>query len=139
MDGHTTASRYILCRSSADIDPVSTLEAAAIGLSEDIAELRADGGLPSEVHFVVNIVCQQQILEVVVTGLSVDDDPDREAIRSVVDALFELGSMHNIVYLDCETPPLFTQRIVLVDHEGRPFAAKIGAASGDVDLLYKVP
>lgn len=31
------------------------------------------------------------------------------------------------------TPPLFTQRILLVGTDGRPFSAMMGAAVGDVE------
>lgn len=44
-----------------------------------------------------------------------------------MNTLFELASDHNIITLDTTLPPLFTQRIVLVDPYGQPFAAKAGA------------
>lgn len=53
-----------------------------------------------------------------------------------------MGSYHNIVALDGVTPPLFTQRILLVDADGRPFSAMVGAAVGDVEpvtTLYVPP
>ncbi|MEV6825579.1 hypothetical protein [Amycolatopsis sp. NPDC051102] len=112
-----------------------TLEAAAVRLAEDIAELRIDGGLPAHVCTVITVLPQQRVLEIRVEGLSIEADPDRTIIREVTHALFELASYHNIVALDATTPPLFTQRILLVDSDGRPFSAMIGAAVGDVDAV----
>jgi hypothetical protein len=109
------------------------LEAAAVRLSEDIAELRRDGGIPEHVRTVIGILPQQRVLEIRVEGLSVEADPDRTTIREVTNALFELASYHNIVALDSATPPLFTQRILLVGTDGRPFSAMLGAAVGDVE------
>jgi hypothetical protein len=49
-----------------------------------------------------------------------------------------LASYFNIVSLDGATPPLFTQRILLLDTDGRPFSAMVGAAVGDVESRYEV-
>jgi hypothetical protein len=46
-----------------------------------------------------------------------------------------LASCFNIVALDGETPPLFTQRILLVGVDGRPISAMVGVAVGDVGPL----
>jgi hypothetical protein len=54
-------------------------------------------------------------------------------IREVTNTLFELASYFNIVALDGATPPLFTQRILLVGTDGRPFSALVGAAVGEVE------
>src|SRR5947208_13651403 len=112
-----------------------TLEAAAVRLAEDIAELRVDGGLPAHVCTVITVLPQQRVLEIRVEGLSVEADPDRTTIREVTHALFELASYHNIVALDATTPPLFTQRILLIGSDGRPFSAMIGSGVGDVDSV----
>jgi hypothetical protein len=56
----------------------------------------------------------------------------------VTHALFELASDHNIVGLDATTPPLFTQRILLVGTDGRPFCAMIGAGVGDMEPVTRV-
>jgi hypothetical protein len=109
------------------------LEAVAVRLSDDIAELRDEGGIPQYVRTVIGILPQQRVLEIRVEGLSVEADPDRTTIREVTNALFELASYHNIVALDSATPPLFTQRILLVGTDGRPFSAMLGAAVGDVE------
>jgi hypothetical protein len=108
------------------------LEAAAVRLTEDIAELRDDGGIPAYVRTVIEILPQQRVLEVRVEGMSVEADPYRTTIREVTSTLFELASYFNIVALDGITPPLFTQRILLVGADGRPFSAMVGAAVGDV-------
>jgi hypothetical protein len=105
----------------------------AVGKAEDIAELRDEGGIPQQVRTVIGILPRQRVLEIRVEGLSVEADPDRTVIREVINALFELGSYHNIVALDGATPPLFTQRILLVGTDGRPFSAMMGAAVGDVE------
>jgi hypothetical protein len=47
-----------------------------------------------------------------------------------------MASYHNIVALDGTTPPLFTQRILLVGTDGRPFSAMVGTAAGDVETRY---
>jgi hypothetical protein len=49
-----------------------------------------------------------------------------------------LASYFNIVSLDGATPPLFTQRILLLDTDGRPFSAMVGPAVGDVESRYEV-
>jgi hypothetical protein len=105
--------------------PGYTPEAAAVRLAEDITELRDDGGIPPHVHTVITVLPQQRVLEIQVEGLSVEADPDRTT------ALFELASYHNIVALDATTPPLFIQRIVLVDADGRPFSAMMGTGVGE--------
>jgi hypothetical protein len=109
------------------------LEAAAVRLAEDITELRADGGIPARVHTVITVLPHQRVLEIQVEGLSIDADPDRTTIRDVAYALFELASYHNIIALDAVTPPLFTQRILLLDTDGRPFCAMLGTGVGDVE------
>jgi hypothetical protein len=109
------------------------LEAVAVRLSDDIAELRDEGGIPQYVRTVIGILPQQRVLEIRVEGLSAEADPDRTTIREVTNALFELASYHNIVALDGATPPLFTQRILLVGTDGRPFSAMMGAAVGEVE------
>lgn len=107
------------------------LEAIAVQLSDDIAKLRDGGGLPDNVRTCVTVVPEQRVLEVRVEGLAVDTDWDRTASRNVMNALFELGSEHNIITLDTVSPPLFTQRILLVDPCGQPFAAKVDAGMGE--------
>ncbi len=107
------------------------LEAIAVQLSADIAELREDGGLPEHLRTCVTVLPQHRVLEIRVEGLSIDTDPDRTTSREVMNTLFELASDHNIITLDTTSPPLFTQRILLVDHYGQPFAAKVGAGMGE--------
>jgi len=111
------------------------MEAAAVRLADDIAELRDDGGIPAHVSTVITVLPQQRVLEIRVEGLSVETDPDRTTIREVTHTLFELASYHNIVALDATTPPLFTQRILLIGSDGRPFSAMIGSGIGDVDSV----
>jgi hypothetical protein len=129
----STVDCLVLWGARAEVGPGYTLEAAAVRLSQDIAELRRDGGIPEHVRTVIGILPQQRVLEIRVEGLSVEADPDRTTIRAVTNALFELASYHNIVALDPATPPLFTQRILLIGTDGRPFSAMIGAAVGDVE------
>lgn len=50
-------------------------------LTEDIAELRDEGGIPANVRTVIEILPQQRVLEIRVEGLSVEADPDRTTIR----------------------------------------------------------
>ncbi|WP_158853145.1 hypothetical protein [Saccharothrix deserti] len=106
------------------------LEAIAVQLSDDIVSLRENGGLPHHVRTRITVLPRQRILEILVEGLSVETDPDRTTSREVMNTLFELASDHNIITLDAASPPLFTQRIMLVDHHGHPFAAKVGAGMG---------
>jgi hypothetical protein len=80
------------------------VEAAAVRLAEDIAELRNDGGIPPHVHTVITVLPQQRVLEIRVEGLSVEADPDRTTIRQVTNTLFELASYRNIIALDATTP-----------------------------------
>jgi hypothetical protein len=83
------------------------------------------------VRTVITVLPQQWVLEIRVEGLSVEADPD----RTTTSALFELASDHNIVALDATTPPLFTQRILLVGSDGQPFSAMIGAGVGEVETV----
>ena len=130
-----TADCLVLWGARAGVGVGYTVEPAAARLVEDIAELREDGGIPTHVCTVITVLPQQRVLEIRVEGLSFEADPDRTTIREVTQALFELVSYHNIVALDATTPPLFTQRILLVDSHGRPFSAMIGSAVGDVDAV----
>jgi len=127
------ADGMVVLGASAGTGPGYTLEAVAVRLAEDIAELRADGGIPAYVHTVITVLPRQRVLEIQVEGLSIDADPDRTTIRQVTNTLFEIASFHNIIALDATTPPLFTQRILLLDTGGRPFHAMLGAGIGDVE------
>lgn len=111
------------------------IRAFPVGKLGDIAEFRDDGGLPEHVRTVITVLPQRRVLEIRVEGLSVEADPDRTTIREVTNALFELASDYNIVALDAATPPLFTQRILLVDSDGRPFSAMMGTGLGDVGTV----
>lgn len=130
-----TMDHLVLCGVQAGVGPGYTLEAAAVRLADDIAELRADGGIPREVRTIITVLPQPRVLEIRVEGLSIDADSDRTTSRDVLRAVFELASDHNIVSLDGTTPPLFTQRILLIGPDGRPFAAMVGAAIGDVEKV----
>lgn len=125
----------VLWGACAGVGPGYTLEAVAVRLAADIRQLRDDGGIPSHVRTVTTVLPQQRVLEIRVEGLSVETDPDRIAIREVTNTLFELASYHNIITLDAVTPPLFTQRILLVDSDGRPFSAMVGAGVGDIKTI----
>ena len=128
----STVDCLVLWGARAGIGPGYTLEAAAVGLCENIAELRDEGGIPHHVRTVITILPQEQVLEIRVEGLSVEADPNRTTIREVTNTLFEIASYYNIIGLDAAVPPLFTQRILLVGSDGRPFSAMIGAGVGDV-------
>jgi hypothetical protein len=131
----STVDCLVLWGARAGVGPAYTVEAAAVRLAAEIAELRDDGGIPADVHTVITVLPKQRVLEIRVEGLLVEADPDRTTIREVTNALFELASDHNIVALDATTPPLFTQRILLVDSDGQPFSAMIGAGVGDVESV----
>ena len=131
----STVDCLVLWGARAGVGSGYTVEAAAVRLAEDIAELRDDGGIPPHVHTVITVLPQQRVLEIRVEGLSVEADPDRTTIRDVTTALFELASHHNIVALDATIPPLFTQRNLFVGTDGRPFAAMMGAGVGDVETV----
>ena len=135
----STVEHLVVWGARAGVGPGYTLEAAAVRLTEDIAELRDEGGIPAYVRTVIEILPQQRVLEIRVKGLSVETDPDRTTIREVTSTLFELASYHNIVALDGATPPLFTQRILLVGTDGRPFSAMVGVAVGDVEHVTTQP
>ncbi|GAB2677201.1 hypothetical protein GCM10027271_42530 [Saccharopolyspora gloriosae] len=111
-----------------------SLEATAVRLADAITELRADDGLPAHINTRIEINPQQRELVLRVWGLSVEADPDRTQIRYVMLTLFELASFHNIVPLDT-TAPLFTLKILLIDHCERPVAGLVGSGVGDVERL----
>ena len=128
-----TIENCVIWGHRAGVGPGYTLEAAAVRLAADIAELGNVEGIPPHVYTAITVLPQQQMLEIRVDGLSVEADPDRTMIREVMNTLFELVSYHNTIALDATTPPLFTQRILLVDADGSPFAAMMGAGVGDVE------
>lgn len=86
----STIDHLVLRGAQAGIGPGYTLEAAAVRLADDIAELRDGGGFPSHVRTVITVLPQQRVLEIRVEGLSVEADPDRTTIREVTNTLFEL-------------------------------------------------
>ncbi|GLY68726.1 hypothetical protein [Amycolatopsis taiwanensis] len=131
----STVDSLVVWGARAGVGPGYTLEAVAVRLANDIAELRDDGGIPADVRTMTTVLPQQRVLEIRVEGLSVEADPDRTTIREVANTVFELASYHNIAPLDDTAPPLFTQRILLVGPDGRPFAALLGAAIGDVETV----
>lgn len=110
--------------------PGYTLEAAAVRLATDITEVRDHGGIPSHVRTVITVLPQQRMLEIRVEGLTVE--ADRTTIREITNTLFALASDHNIATLDTTTPPLFTQRILIMNSDGLPFHAMLGACVGTV-------
>lgn len=134
-----TVDNLVLMGPLAAIGPGYTLEAIAVRLAQDIAELRDDGGIPLQAHTEITVLPCQRVLEIRVDGLSLEADPDRTTIREVMNTLFELASYHNIVALDGNHPPLYSQRILLLDSDGRPFVALIGAGIGDVEPLPNPP
>ncbi|MEC3974952.1 hypothetical protein [Amycolatopsis sp. H20-H5] len=129
----STVDFLVVWGTRAGVGPGYTLEAVAVRLAEDIGELRDDGGIPPHVRTVITVLPQQRVLEIRVNGLSIEADPDHTTSRDVMNTLFELASYHNIIALDATTPPLFTQRILLVGTDGHPFAAMMGAGVGDVE------
>jgi hypothetical protein len=134
-DSESTVDGLIVRGARTGTGPGFTLEAAAVRLATDIAALRDDGGIPSHVRTVITVLPQQRILEIRVEGLSVHADPDRTTIHEITSTLFVLASDYNIAPLDTTTPPLFTQRILLLDPDGRPFHAMLGTCVGDVETL----
>lgn len=105
-------------------------------LSEDIAELRSSGGIPAHVRTVVSALIPQRVLVIEIFGLSRKADPQRRNARAVMMAIFELVSAHNIVALDNDGETLFSQRILVVDTDGRPYAGLVGAAMGAVEPMF---
>jgi hypothetical protein len=131
----STVDSVVVWDTRAGVGPGFTVEAAAVRLADDIAELREDGGIPPDVRTVIAVLPQERVLEIRVEGLSVEADPDRTTIREVANTLFEITSYYNIIGLDTAVRPLFTQRILLVGDDGRPFYAMIGAGVGDVETI----
>jgi hypothetical protein len=58
------------------------MEAAAVRLAQDIAELRHDGGIPAHVRTVITVLPQQRVLEIRVEGLSSHHHPRSDPTRS---------------------------------------------------------
>jgi hypothetical protein len=57
----STVDCLILWGARAGIGPGYTLEAAAVRLAADIAELRDDGGIPAHVRTVITVLPQQRV------------------------------------------------------------------------------
>jgi hypothetical protein len=131
----STVDCRVVWGARAGVGPGFSVETAAARLTDDIAELREDGGIPPHVRTVITVLPQERVLEIRVEGLSVEADPDRTTIREVTNTLFEIASYYNLIGLDAAVPPLFTQRILLVGNDGRPFSAMIGAGVGDVETM----
>jgi len=115
--------------------PGYTLEAAAVRLSEDITELREEGGIPQHVRTVIGILPGQRVLEIRVEGLSVEADPDRTIIREGDQYAVRVGKLR-----EHRGPQRHARRCspnvsCLVGADGRPFSAMIGAAVGDVESV----
>ena len=89
----STVDCLVLWGARTGVGPGYTVEAAAVRLTQDIAESRNDGGIPPHVHTVITVLPQQRVLEIRVEGLSVEADPDRTTIREVTNTLFELAQL----------------------------------------------
>lgn len=59
-----TVDCLVLWGARAGVGPGYTVEAAAVRLAEDIAELRANGGNPAYVHMVITVLLHQRVLEI---------------------------------------------------------------------------
>ena len=79
----STVDCFVFWGARAGVGLGYTVEAVAVRLADDIAELRNDGGIPEYVRTVITVLPQQRVLEIRVEGLSVEADPDRTTIREV--------------------------------------------------------
>jgi hypothetical protein len=128
-----TTDRAIVRGAKAGDGPGYTLEAIAVRISHDITEARERGDLPAYTRTVVTVLPWRRMLHIRVEGF--DTVPPRATSRAVITTLFDLVSAYNIIPLDSFELPMFTQHIVLVDPDGQPLAAIVGAGAGEVEPL----
>ncbi|HET6500121.1 MAG TPA: hypothetical protein VFG87_05075 [Amycolatopsis sp.] len=80
----------------------------------------------------IDVGPEERLLDILITGLSPDNDPDRRETVSALCTLFELASHANVIDITGAIAPMFTNRILAVDGQGVPFAGLIGAGMGDI-------
>lgn len=100
----STVDHLVLWAARAGVGLGYTLEAAAVRLAEDIAELRDDGGIPAHVRTVITVLPQQRVLEIQIEGLSIEAAPDRTTISEVTHALFELPATTTLLHSTPQRP-----------------------------------
>lgn len=122
--------RVVVCGDRAGVGSGYTLEASAVRLAIGITELRENGVLPEHVRTVTTVLPQQAVLEIQVQGLGRDAGTCLASLLRMAGALFDLASRYNVVPLDPLVPPLFQQRVVLMDSGGREVLSLVGAAAG---------
>jgi hypothetical protein len=111
-----------------------SLPAIALHIVHEVGELRALGDFPEQASVHVDVDLSHDRLDILVTGLSPETDPDRVATMTSLRAVFEIASHANVVDVTCTVAPLFTNRILAIDTDGMPYAGLIGAGIGDIHL-----
>jgi hypothetical protein len=125
--------RKTLCITGTDhLEIGGSLPAIAAHLVREVKELRERGEFPERASVEIDIGPDERLLDILITGLSPDNDPDRRDTVAAMWTVFELSSHANVVDITGVVAPLFTNRILAVDDQGVPFAGLIGAGMGDI-------
>lgn len=125
--------RQTLCITGIDhLEIGSSLPAIAAHLVREVRELRERGEFPERASVQIDVGPQERLLDILITGLSPENDPDRRETVAALCAVFELASHVNVIDITGAIAPLFTNRILAVDEQGVPYAGLIGAGMGDI-------
>src|SRR5437899_2489512 len=122
------SARQALCITGTDHLRVgASLPAIAAHLVREVRDLRAHGAFPERASVQIDVDTKDRLLDILITGLSPADDPDRTETVTALCTVFELASHANVVDITGAVAPLFTSRILAVDATGVPYAGLIGA------------
>ncbi|HKS45253.1 MAG TPA: hypothetical protein VJT49_09075 [Amycolatopsis sp.] len=125
--------RQALCITGSDhLQLGGSLPAIAAHLVREVCELRERGEFPARASVQIDIGPEEALLDILITGLSPDNDPDRIETVTAMRTVFELASHANVIDITGAVAPLFTNRILAVDEQGVPYAGLIGAGMGDI-------
>jgi len=125
--------RQTLCITGSDhLKLGESLPAIAAHLIREVRELRARGEFPERASVQIDIGPDERLLDILILGLSPENDPDRRDTLAAMSTVFELASHANVIDITGVVAPLFTNRILAVDDQGVPYAGLIGAGIGDI-------
>lgn len=125
--------RQTLCITGSDhLEIGGSLPAIAAHLIREVRELRERGEFPERASVQIDVGPDNRLLDILIIGLTPDNDPDRRETVTALWTVFELASHANVIDITGAIAPLFTNRILAVDGQGVPYAGLIGAGMGDI-------
>jgi hypothetical protein len=125
--------RQTLCITGSDhLEIGGSLPAIAAHLVREVRELRERGEFPERASVQIDVGPEDRLLDILIMGMSPDDDPDRRETLTALSTVFELAGHANVIDITGAVEPLFTTRILAVDPQGVPYAGLIGAGVGEI-------